>query len=155
MVYEALIAAAILVVATLLYQWILSRLGWLNNEQGWRVTGRSRSALQIYLALVLGAYFCWFWHRGQTLAMRAWRLRLLGKNGEPPGYGASACRYAAALILLGPTVVSLLWLREHPASVAAWLGLLPGTAALGFTRASAERSALYDRIASTRLMTER
>ncbi len=42
-----------------------------------------RYLFQIYLLIVAGAYFVWFWlHGGQTLAMKTWRLRLVTMNGQ-------------------------------------------------------------------------
>jgi uncharacterized RDD family membrane protein YckC len=40
--------------------------------------GWLRSELQVFILVVLAAYFLWCWLRGgQTLAMRAWRIRLV------------------------------------------------------------------------------
>jgi uncharacterized RDD family membrane protein YckC len=40
--------------------------------------GVLRHELQAFVALVIAAYFLWCWLRGgQTLAMKAWRIRLL------------------------------------------------------------------------------
>ena len=37
-----------------------------------------RHGLQAFLFIVLGIYFVWFWsHGGQTVAMRAWHIRLV------------------------------------------------------------------------------
>jgi uncharacterized RDD family membrane protein YckC len=41
--------------------------------------GVLRHELQVLIALMLAAYFLWCWLRGgQTLAMKAWRIRLIG-----------------------------------------------------------------------------
>jgi uncharacterized RDD family membrane protein YckC len=59
--------------------------------------------------LLVFAYFGWCWTRsGQTLGMRAWRLRLETEPGRRLGWMAAAGRY-----LLG---ISLFWL----ACVGAW-----------------------------------
>jgi uncharacterized RDD family membrane protein YckC len=40
--------------------------------------GALRAQLQLFILVVLAAYFLWCWLRGgQTLAMRAWRIRLV------------------------------------------------------------------------------
>ena len=40
--------------------------------------------LRVFLFLVLGAYFVWFWSRGgQTLAMQTWHIRLVTRDGAP------------------------------------------------------------------------
>lgn len=152
MVYETLIVAAVILVAGLIFQWAVVGLGLTGGASTWRLTGALRTVFQLYLATAMGLYFCACWHRGQTLAMRTWRLRLVSRDDAPPGWRAALVRYLAALVLLGPTLAALLWLREHPDSAAAWLLLLPGAAALGYCAANPARSALYDRIAGTRLV---
>ena len=40
--------------------------------------GVVRAELQVFILVVLAGYFLWCWLRGgQTLAMRAWRIRLV------------------------------------------------------------------------------
>jgi uncharacterized RDD family membrane protein YckC len=73
--------------------------------------------------LFVFAYFGWCWTRsGQTLGMRAWRLRLETEPGGRIGWAAAAGRY-----LLG---ISLFWL----ACVGAWYA---GEAASPLARAGA------------------
>jgi len=61
-------------------------------------------AHQVFLAAVFAAYFLWCWLRGgQTLAMKAWRVRLV--NVTP---NRALLRFACALVLV-PTGISLLW----------------------------------------------
>ena len=43
----------------------------------------NRPGLQAFLFLVLGIYFTWFWHRGQTLAMKTWHIRVVDRQGLP------------------------------------------------------------------------
>jgi hypothetical protein len=41
--------------------------------------GGMRHLLQLFIGLFFAAYFLWSWLRGgQTLAMKAWRIRLIG-----------------------------------------------------------------------------
>mgnify|MGYP006182371287 CR=1 FL=1 len=42
---------------------------------------------------MLGIYFTWFWHRGQTLAMKTWHIRLVKENGERVGLAQAMLRY--------------------------------------------------------------
>lgn len=54
---------------------------------------------QIYLLAVAFAFFGWFWtHGGQTLGMRAWRLKLIAGDGRPPGWYQALVRYLCMLI---------------------------------------------------------
>jgi len=64
--------------------------------------GALRIELQLFILAVLAAYFVWCWLRGgQTLAMRAWRIRLVDVTP-----GKAALRFVLALALLP---VSILW----------------------------------------------
>lgn len=64
-----------------------------------------RYFFQIYLLLVSGAYFGWFWlHGGQTLAMKTWRLRLIAVSGNALTVRQACIRFilaAAGLAFFG------------------------------------------------------
>ncbi|VUD45553.1 unnamed protein product [Burkholderia pseudomallei] len=54
-----------------------------------------RNLLAGWIALVVGAYFVWFWtHGGQTLPMKTWRLRVETARGAPLSAGRALARYA-------------------------------------------------------------
>lgn len=80
---------------------------------------QGRHSLQAFLFVVLGIYFVWFWSRGgQTVAMKAWRLRLVSRDGSTVSQARALCRYL------------LSWLWFMPALLAVWLSDLhsPGVA---------------------------
>ena len=57
--------------------------------------------------MVLGVYFVWFWsHGGQTVAMRAWGLRVVTAGGQPLGRGRATLRYLAAWLWFVPALVA-------------------------------------------------
>lgn len=142
MVYETVVVAAILFIATLLF----------HGAAIERLTGLSRGILQIYLVTVLGIYFVWFWQRGQTLPMKAWRLRLIGRNGGKVSAAQALARYLVAAITIGTSFAAALYLQDHADSVAAWLALAPGVLSVGWALGDPDRQCLYDRIAGTRLV---
>jgi uncharacterized RDD family membrane protein YckC len=56
------------------------------------------------------AYFLLSWRRGgQTLGMRAWRLRVLDLQGRAPRDGALHLRFAVALLAWLPAGLGYLW----------------------------------------------
>jgi uncharacterized RDD family membrane protein YckC len=64
--------------------------------------GVMRAELQVFILVVLAGYFLWCWLRGgQTLAMRAWRIRLVDVT---PAKAMARFLIAAALLPL-----SILW----------------------------------------------
>lgn len=57
--------------------------------------------LQATLLLLSGLYFVVSWSKGgQTIGMRAWKVRILDNNGQPPGARQSLLRFVLALISL-------------------------------------------------------
>jgi uncharacterized RDD family membrane protein YckC len=85
-------------------------------------SGVLRRELQLFIVMVLAAYFLWCWLRGgQTLAMRAWKIRLVDVT---PGKALARFLIAAALLPL-----SLLW-----------------------ALVDRDRQFLHDRLAGTRLV---
>ncbi|MBC7939239.1 MAG: RDD family protein, partial [Chitinophagaceae bacterium] len=66
-VYEGVLLFGVVMLAGLLY-------GVLTDQRHALV---GSTGLQVFVFLVLGLYFVWFWSRhGQTLAMRTWHLRV-------------------------------------------------------------------------------
>ncbi len=61
----------------------------------------SRALMRLVIGLVALGFFCWFWvHGGQTLGLRAWRLRVQGVDGLPVRPTASVLRYIAGALPL-------------------------------------------------------
>ena len=87
LIYEILLVAALLWVASLLFAVV----------EGQIAASHARTVFQLYLAFVVGAYFVWQWtHGGQTLPMKTWRLRLVDADGAPIGAARASARYILA-----------------------------------------------------------
>ena len=69
------------------------------------------------LIAVIGAYYMLNWLRsGQTLGMRAWRLRAVTDAGKPLSVGNSLARFAGGFLAWPPAGLGVLWLyldRDH------------------------------------------
>lgn len=67
----------------------------------------------LQFVLLLGASYAYFlvsWRRGgQTLGMRAWRLRLLDTAGRAPGTAALSLRFALAPLSWLPAGLGFVW----------------------------------------------
>ncbi len=75
-----------------------------------------RLVFQVYLLLVVAAYFIWFWaHGGQTLAMKTWHLRLVGADGHAVTWRRALLRFVLAIpsVALGMGVVWAVFDRER------------------------------------------
>jgi len=81
------------------------------------VTEGTHLPLQAWFLLSPLLFFGWFWtHGGQSLGMRAWRIRVVDKNGEPINWRQSVTRYFAAALSWGALGLGFLWVlfdRDH------------------------------------------
>ncbi len=71
--------------------------------------------LRVYLFGIAGAYFALFWRKGQTLAMKTWRIRMVNQTGEAPSVAQVWLRFALAslnLALLGVGWWAALWRKD-------------------------------------------
>lgn len=87
-IYDLLLVAALL--------WLAS-LPFVRLANGIPAPGPARLAFQLYLLAAMFLFYGWFWvHGGQTLGMRAWRLRLVRRDGAPVSWRLAAARYLLA-----------------------------------------------------------
>lgn len=64
-----------------------------------------------YLLVVWFVFYGWFWtHGGQTLGMRAWKLRLVTAAGQPVSWGTALQRFLAAVVAGLPLGLGFFWL---------------------------------------------
>lgn len=92
--------------------WLAVAALWLLLRGGEAVRPGSASGWLELLGLWLatGAYAVLSWrHGGQTLGMRAWRLRLVGATGPPPGAGRLWLRYAVSCLSLLAAGLGFFW----------------------------------------------
>ena len=150
MVYEALLMTALILFAGAVFNGLHALFS--TPDQDWRLIGWVRTAEQIYLLSILGLYCTWFWRRGQTLAMRAWKLRIVAVNGDAISGRQALARFVYTLVLLGGALAAGMWLREHPNSPIAWMLVIAGVASVAWTLFDPQRQALYDRLSDTRLI---
>ena len=77
---------------------------------GGRAIGPNEPLFAAYLLAVSYVYFGWCWTRsGQTLGMRAWRMRVCTPEGTRLGWRHALGRFAAAIVSIGAAGVGLLW----------------------------------------------
>lgn len=120
MVYESLLLCGITFFAGLLFLGL----------SGSALSGWLRHAFQLYLFLVIGLYFAGSWRRGgQTLAMRTWKLRVVGADGSRISVRQAVLRYLCA-----------------------WPCLALGGIGILYAPLDRERQFLHDRLAGTRIV---
>jgi uncharacterized RDD family membrane protein YckC len=98
--YDLLLLIALLFAATLL---LLP----LNS-------GKAFSAQQlyypVYLLLVSFFFYAWFWtHGGQTLGLRAWKIKVLTLDKKPISWKQALIRFVVAILSWGVCGLGFLW----------------------------------------------
>ena len=139
--YEGMLMFAVIFVAGYLFGTLSQTRHALDNRPG----------LQLFIFLVSGLYFVWFWARGQTLAMKTWHIRVVDTSGMRLTHQRAALRYLFS------------WMWFFPPLAATWLAGLSSIAGAGLTlgwiavwalssRFNRERQFWHDIWAGTRLV---
>lgn len=115
-----------------------------------------RHGLQFFLFIVLGIYFIWFWsHGGQTVAMKAWHIRLVDAAGRPVSQLRACARYLLAWLWFAPALLWL-WLSDLKGAGNSFGLMLVGIAAYAaLTRLHPQRQFFHDAVCGTRLVDHR
>jgi uncharacterized RDD family membrane protein YckC len=114
LLYDAVLLAALLVIFT-------SGAVFLNH--GFALERRTAGAwfylYQAGLGGVVAGYYLVNWIRsGQTLGMRAWRLRAVTESGRPLGWKAAVLRLGFGTLAWAPAALGVLWLYADPEHLA-------------------------------------
>ncbi|GAB6141058.1 RDD family protein [Methylosoma difficile] len=65
----------------------------------------------LYLFVVSFVFYGWFWtHGGQTLGLRAWKLKVLTFDRQPISWGQALLRFVAALFSWLPLALGFVWI---------------------------------------------
>lgn len=121
LLYEALLLTGVLLVAFLLPHLALG--------MGLGITAAG-PLLLAHVFIVVAAYFLWQWrHGGQTLAMKTWRLRIVGCDDKPPTNAQLLVRHLLS-----------------------WPSVLFYGAGLFWAFFDRDRQFLHDRLAGTRII---
>ena len=144
MLYESTLLFAVAFIATWLFQFAAGG----AIVQGWQ-----RTALQFYLAAVFAAYFLWCWLRGgQTLAMKAWRIRLIAPGRARVPARTALIRLGLAAVLVGSFWAALAGAFIHRNPFITFATLALSGVGLGWALFDSDRQFLHDRLAGTRLV---
>lgn len=96
--YEGVVLFGVVFVAGYLYSSLTQQRHALAGMHG----------LQAFLFLVLGVYFMWFWtHGGQTVAMKAWHLKLVDRQGHALTQARALARYLLSWLWFAPGLAGI------------------------------------------------
>jgi uncharacterized RDD family membrane protein YckC len=117
-VYDLFLLLALLFVATLA---VLP----LNDGEAFTST---QYLYPVYLLVIGFLFYAWFWtHGGQTLGMRAWKIKVLTFDQKPISWPQALFRFTAALVSLVPGGLGFVWILIDK-NRRAWHDSLSGTA---------------------------
>ncbi|WP_291932980.1 RDD family protein [Limnohabitans sp.] len=114
----------------------------------------NRPGLQAFLFLILGIYFTWFWHRGQTLAMKTWHIRVVSASGQPLSQRRALLRYVLSWLWFLPPLLLTLPFGLQPGQVGLLIMVWIIVWAL-LSRFQAQKQFWHDVWAGTRLVNYR
>lgn len=101
MLYDGLLVIAVLWMATVPF---------IALRGGESVEPDDNLAYQVTMWLVMYLFFAFFWSRGgQTLGMRAWRMRLETPDGNVPSFMIASLRFWLAVVSLLPFALGFFW----------------------------------------------
>ena len=99
MLYDALLLVAL---------WFLAVAVWLPFTGGEAIP--YPGLLRVWLLAVSFGFFGWFWtHGGQTLGLRAWRLRVERADGAPLTWRDALLRFGLMIPSVGLAGLGFLW----------------------------------------------
>jgi uncharacterized RDD family membrane protein YckC len=77
----------------------------------------NRQPLMAFLFVIFGIYFVWFGHKGQTLAMKTWHLRLVDANGQRVSQSRALFRYILSWVWFLPPLFVVQWFPLTPSEI--------------------------------------
>lgn len=145
-IYEGVLLFGVVFVAGYLYSTLTQQRHAMEGQHG----------LQAFLFIVLGIYFIWFWsHGGQTVAMKAWHIRVVDGEGQPLSQARALGRYLLAWLWFMPALLSVYLLGLQHSSGAIFGSLTAGVLAYAaLARLHPRRQFLHDALCGTQLITQ-
>lgn len=100
--YDLFLLLALLFLATALL---------LPFTDGEAISARQTLIYRIYLVVISFFFYGWFWtHGGQTLGMRAWKIKVLTLDQKPINWKQASLRFATAIVSWGLFGLGFLWI---------------------------------------------
>lgn len=93
--YEGMLLFGVIFIAGYLFGTLTQTRHAMNNRLG----------LQFFVFLVLALYFTFFWHKGQTLAMKTWHLKITALDGQTLTQKQALLRYLFAWVWFIPPLI--------------------------------------------------
>lgn len=142
-VYEGVLLFGVTMIAGLVYAGLTQQ----------RHALQGRIGLMAFLFGVFGIYFVWFWsHGGQTVAMKAWHIRLVTATGAPVSRARATLRYLLSWLWILPAPAAVFAAGLHGRSAIAGTMLAGVLAYAALSRLRPDRQFWHDAVCGTRLI---
>lgn len=141
-VYESLLVFGVAFAASAVFSSVTSTHGSISSGQSF--------LLQALIALFIGLYFVWFWIKGQTLAMKTWRIRVVDESGQPLKPSRAFLRFVLSWMWFLPALLCA-YVLSLGLSASAWLTVIWITVWACASRIRADRQFWHDIWSGTRL----
>jgi uncharacterized RDD family membrane protein YckC len=101
-IYDLFLLVALLFLATVLL---------LPFTAGLAISDQQILIYRIYLVVVSFFFYGWFWtHGGQTLGLRAWKIKVLTLDKNPISWNQALLRFVTAIVSWGCFGLGFLWM---------------------------------------------
>jgi len=105
--YDSMLVVSFLFVAGMLSMKGMMLAMGLENVPAGSITAK---VFFVYLVLLAYLFFAWFWiHGGQTLGMRAWKVKLIRQDGMTISWGQAFLRFCYSIVSWVPLGAGYLW----------------------------------------------
>jgi uncharacterized RDD family membrane protein YckC len=102
LIYDLFLLIALLFLATTLL---------LPLTTGEAISAQQLLIYRIYLAVISFIFYGWFWtHGGQTLGLRAWKIKVLTLDQKPINWYQALLRFVTAIVSWGFFGLGFLWI---------------------------------------------
>lgn len=114
LLYDWLVTVAVMLLVVAIFSLVTTAAPGLAHQ---------RPLLLALCFLCIGGYFIYCWRNGQTLAMRAWRMRIEDTRGHPLSLGRACLRYVLAWVWIAPPLALVAAIKPNSHSLASALSV--------------------------------
>ena len=108
MFYDALLALSFVLVFGFFSMVVVQSLLGIENVEAGSMLAK---LFFVYVVFLFFVFYGWFWtHGGQTLGMRAWKIKLIHNTGAPISWTQALFRFCYAFISWIPAGLGYLWM---------------------------------------------
>jgi uncharacterized RDD family membrane protein YckC len=117
LLYDGLVVVALMLLVVAIFSLVTTAAPGLPHQ---------RPLLLALCFVTIGGYFIYCWRNGQTLAMRAWRIRIEDMQGRPLTRGRACVRYILGWVWIAPPLALIAVAKPYAHSISSVLSVSAG-----------------------------